>query len=316
LEIKVPFSHKLSWTFQEVLSRAKEILDQSPLLRERGTASAEAEVLLLHSYRAVFGNELSRLDLYLRAQEPVSPEIAQKVQSLCLERVSGKLLQHLTGEQSFLNHSYEVNSDVLVPRPETEMLAQLAIQRLSALTSSSFTGIEIGIGSGVLSTELLKSLNHLKMIATEVSPKAQEVAFRNAKKILGENKLQILLCQNALEVFEPFKREGRGHFADFLISNPPYLKKDSDETDAEVNLNEPHLALFAPEEDLLYFYRKIAEEADLYLKPHGIVFVELPHERAESIMGLFSRPKWDPKMECDLTGRNRFLIVELKNGQN
>ena len=151
------------------------------------------------------------------------------------------------------------------------------------------------------------------MVASEVSSGAIEWALRNAERILGPGasgveRLKIVRVQKAEEVLEPFSElSGR---VDFLVTNPPYLTRTLDEVDAHVMAHEPHEALFAPEGDPLYFYRKIAEEAKFYLKSHGVVFVELPHERALPIVEVFQNNGWNTELVLDLTQRNRVMIAQ------
>jgi release factor glutamine methyltransferase len=182
-----------------------------------------------------------------------------------------------------------------------------------------FLGIEIGIGSGVISVELLAEFPKLTMIASEFSQIAQSCARENAARILGgdakiEHRLKLLTPKNSLEVFEPFSSSLAQERSDFLITNPPYLVATSDEeVDLEVKDHEPHLALFSPPQDSVYFYRKLAEGAVHFLKPSGYLFAELPHERSNVIVDLFNEYNWETEIRLDLTGRERVLIARLRS---
>jgi release factor glutamine methyltransferase len=276
--------------FLEALEAAARILRGNPRLDERGSIATESEQLVSGAYRLVTGKSLNRSELLLRAREeyPAPAELER----LARRRASGELLQHVLGYQTFLEHEYEVGPEVLIPRPETEVLVSLAIEKLR----NPVAGFEVGIGSGAISIELLSRFPSLKMTATELTEVAASRARANARKILTDpSRLEILMAF-AEQVLEPFGERG----ADFLISNPPYLA-DPNEVDEDVIAHEPHTALFAPPRDPLYFYREIADVRV------SRVFLELPHERAEEIRKLFVEKGWRAELHQDLTARDRVL---------
>ncbi len=290
--------------FAEALRLARRLLSANTDLVRKGVVDTEAEQLVIAAFRRAGGKELTRAELYLRAGDLYPGAAGEQLIIYAAARAEGRLLQHLIGTQRFLEHEYEVGPDVLVPRPETELLAALAMEKLR----EPKVGLEIGLGSGVLSIELLARFPALEMIATELSRPAIDRARTNAQRLLGRtaSRLRVLEAGSPLEVCEPFLRAG-AHGAQFLISNPPYLASHA-ETDAEVLAHEPHEALFAPKEDSLHFYRKIAIDAPKLLAPGAQVFLELPHERAGEIRTLFE--DWnDPVLLRDLTGRERMLTA-------
>lgn len=238
------------------------------------------------------------------------------VKQASLKRSQGHPLQYLMGNQTFLNHRYEVGPGVLIPRPETEILVDFALKTLfseiQANTSRTYLGFEIGLGSGAISVELLCDLPQLKMIASEVSPVAREYAIKNSARILGTEKdrLTVQFVSDAENLF-PFEI-GTTHF-DFLISNPPYLSPE-DEIGSDVLNHEPHLALFPANADPLYFYRRIATESRDYLVPGGWIFLEIAHNRANETLALFENSNYDhARLVNDLTGRPRCLIAKTTN---
>jgi len=299
-------------TFYEARLKANEILSQSSFLVSRGSVQTESEQLVIASIRLTTGETVSRIELYARAKSAFPLSALDWLVQSARARVEGKPLQYLTGVQEFLSHEYEVGTGVLIPRPETEMLVLTALEYLKEPT----LGIEIGLGSGVISVELVSRLRHLKMVASEVSLEAKKYSDKNINNILkissltGERIKTVLTSQDA-DLFEPFEKNLHHCKADFVISNPPYLIQS--EAEAEVFLNEPHSALFAPSEDPFYFYRRIAQRAWDFLNPGGWVFLEVPHERASKIMKLFESARWKPqqtKLLNDLTGRPRILLTQ------
>lgn len=278
----------------------------------------EAELILLSVYRQITSKNLSRLDLLIRVQDLI-PSLTIEVEALCLAelRASGFPLQYLLGTQTFLDHEYQVGPGVLIPRPETEGLLLEAVNEMKIALSVPSLGFEVGLGSGILSIELLATFAGLKMVASEISPVAQGYAHKNAKQILGNQyseRLSIIQVTDPAEVLEPFSSTGL--LADFLISNPPYLDEEDclAEVEKQVLAHEPREALFPRKsEGVLHFYEEIASKAQHYLKPRGKVFLEIPHERSEAIADLFVLPKWKTRRVQDLSQRDRILCAELAN---
>jgi release factor glutamine methyltransferase len=297
-------------SFSDALRAAKQMLSASPELVAKGSIDAEAELLVTAAYRrSSQGRDLSRMELYARMQDRYPDDAGDRLLELAGTRAEGKPLQHLTGTQVFLDHEYEVGPDVLIPRPETEALVSLAIERLGKRSGSPRLGVEIGLGSGVISIELLSAFTSLRMIASELSPAASCRARANAASILaeGQGRLEIVSPASPLEVWAPISARLGDEAVDFIISNPPYLGT-SDLIEDEVRDHEPASALFAPEADLLHFYREIACHGAHSLAPGGWVFAEVAHERAEEARALFAEG-WSVELAPDLTGRNRVLIA-------
>ena len=302
-------------SFEEALKVAREILGASNELVAKGTIDTEAEQLVMAAVRTASGRMISRGELYLRIKDRYPDVAGEKLLSLAGTRAEGKPLQHLTGVQVFLEHEYEVGPDVLVPRPETEFLVVTALEQLAQAETAPLLGLEIGLGSGVISTELLSALPGLRMIASELTAEAEARARANARRILGDEpareRLKIVRASGPLEVWQPLDRELGGKKADFLISNPPYLAA-TDPIDEEVVRHEPATALFAPASDLLHFYREIAISGARYLRPGAYFFGELAPERSGEIVELFKKSAWSAQVLEDLAGRDRVLVATLK----
>ncbi|MBS1963486.1 MAG: peptide chain release factor N(5)-glutamine methyltransferase [Bdellovibrionales bacterium] len=310
-------AHPLPATFEEAIKMAQIILGTSPALAERGTIETESEQLVIGAYRSATGRgrTFGRNDLYVRVMDAFPKEAGEKLVVMANRRAHGEPLQYLLGYQYFLNHEYEVDKSVLIPRPETEILVYEVTQTLKRQMDQPKLGLEIGVGSGCVSIELLKLFPGLRMIATEVSEGAAAVARRNAAKILGgayADRFDVRLAGDGSEIYEPLEEAPwlKGIRADFIVSNPPYLANEK-EVDTDVLAHEPKGALFAPAGDPLYFYRKILEGAEAFLKPSGYVFFECPHERIDRIGGLFG-PDWKVDGFRDLNDRPRVLRAEWK----
>jgi release factor glutamine methyltransferase len=298
-------------TFEEALKISEQVLSQRAELVQRGVIQTESEQLVIGAYRKATGRSrtFSRNDLYMRVMEEFPKTAGILLVDYAQRRAEGQILQYILGYQYFFNHEYLVTSDVLVPRPETEILVLEVIKEFKRRVSGPTRGLELGLGSGIISIELLKSFSSLNMDATEVSTGAIAVAHQNAAKILGEESVSRLLIHQTRE------REGfeglslsKGTF-DFIVSNPPYLV-GAQETEQEVGAFEPHLALFAPVEDPLYYYRKLVEQSPTLLMSGGYLFCEIPHEREKEIIKLF-QSRYQTEVVLDLNERARVIKAKL-----
>jgi release factor glutamine methyltransferase len=295
------------------------ILRASTYMVARGSIETEAEQLVIGAFRRATGRgrTFGRDDLYVRVMETYPREAGETLVVMASRRAGGEPLQYLLGYQYFLNHEYEVDASVLIPRPETEILVYEVMQTFKRRIEQPTLGIEIGVGSGCVSIELLKMFPGLRIIGSELSEAAMAIAGKNARKILGdgfESRFEILRTADRDQVFEPFSHPAvrllpRNTRADFIVSNPPYLA--ANEADADVSNYEPRDALFAPAGDPLYFYRRIVDGAEAFLKPHGSIFFECAHERIEAIAKLFSKD-WTVTLFRDLTGRPRVIQAEWR----
>lgn len=302
-------------SFREAIGVARRTLEINHDLVQKQVIETEAEQLVVAAYRKATGKLLTRMELFTRITDRFPEEAGKQLLLMAGARASGKPLQHVTGYQFFLEHEYEVGPDVLVPRPETEFVVVTAITALKRRSEPPRLGVEVGLGSGAISIELLSQFTGLAIYASELTDGAAAIAERNASRILGDQenrgRLKILRSRESAEVWEPFARAGVAEKVDFIVSNPPYLIQ-ADPIDREVIDYEPFTALFAPETDPVYFYRAIAEGAQDRLRKGGQVFLEVPPERAQDVLALFPFPRWRSAVLKDLTDRDRMVIATLE----
>jgi release factor glutamine methyltransferase len=309
------FSRDLPHSFSEALRVAREILASNHRLVTQARVETESELIVTGAHRLATGENLSRSDLYFRMNDRIPEASGEKVLILSLKRAEGKPLQYVLGYTTFLNHEYQVNPNVLIPRPETEVLVTEALKILGPAKPA--LGLEVGLGSGIISIELLATITDLKMVATEISLSATQVVQLNASSILSEeasgqpSRLSILKPDSGLDVMKPFI-DGKIHGADFLISNPPYLDRNQKEFDQDVLESEPENALFPEGSDPLYFYKEIARHAPQVLKRGAYVFLEIASERAELTRAIFNADQWETTLAKDLNQRDRVLVSRLK----
>jgi release factor glutamine methyltransferase len=273
---------------------------------------AEARLILFYAIRKS-GVDLKGLsdlngDLNPDTKNIDFDHLLPEIQSIVTQRLSGLPLQHIIGKQFFYEHEYTVSPDVLIPRPETEILVEEIISYLNkkiveGTVQPSFRFAELGLGSGVISCEILSAFPSSHSTASEASLSAQTIAKINLETIVGplyKNRISILSAEQS-SAFEIFK----GQQFDLIVSNPPYLSVH-DEIETDVIQHEPYLALF-PFNHPNYFYENFSECGLSLLKSGGAAFFEIPHERADSIQSLFNPKHFTSEIISDLTGRPRVL---------
>ncbi len=284
------------------------ILEKSPY---RQSIEAEADLILFHVMRREYPHIKNLSDLRTLELKPSSKASMDAI-FFANDRAAGVPLQHVLGEQYFFNHDYQVNASTLIPRPETEILVHEAIQYAAETYGDiPFRFAELGLGSGIISAELLCHFKNATAVASELNPDAIQLAKQNLKNIVGESfaqRIQIIETPAASVGFELFT-----HFEPFqlILSNPPYVSS-LDEISQEVLQNEPGRALF-PErigghDNPDYFYENFLAHGQKILAPGGTAFFEVPHERAQSILVKFKNTGFNNvTLIPDLTGRDRVL---------
>lgn len=261
----------------------------------------QAELLLAHSMG------LKREGLYLRFPHQMAKEEEEKFKRLILRRVSGEPLQYLLGYQEFWSIQFKVDSRVLIPRPETEHLVEEAISILSKNNfESSPLVLELGTGCGAIAISLARELKGIRIIATDLSKEAIEVAKENAKDSGVIHQITFLVG-DLFEFFSPFKRP-----FDLILSNPPYIQdSEIDRLAREIKDHEPLIALKGGK-DGLDFYRRIISQAPRYLKKGGWLLLELGEGQGEKVSELFKSTGEfkNPILLKDLSGIERVIKAQ------
>ena len=297
----------------ELKNKILEIFKQAGKVK---SPEAEADQILFHVFRKAIPSVQSFSDLQLEssvfALDPITATaIELEAIQIARSRVAGAPLQHLLGYQYFFEHEYQVSPSVLIPRPETEILISAVIEACnSRFQNRPCIFAELGLGSGILSSEILAHFSSSRGFASEASAAAAALARKNLTSVLGtewSSRLQILVPEDPSVGFEIFKNDEK---FDLILSNPPYVSR-RDEIEKEVLDFEPHLALFPAgnhsQENPDYFYENFIKNADLLLNQNGIAFFEVPHERAETLMRKFVAAGFVTETIVDLNQRPRVL---------
>jgi len=262
-------------TVLELLNLSQEHLKKRDVEQPR----LEAELLLGH----ILGK--SRLELYLSYNSPLEQAEVDRYRELIRQRAEHKPIQYIIGETEFYGQKIKLNSNVLIPRPETELLPEKVIGFVNE-NSIFFTGeitiFDIGTGSGCIAVALAKKLAGVKIYASDISKEALKIARENAKTNGVSSKIKFL--EDDLE--HAFLESGIPQ-ADIVVSNPPYVsEKEMAELPPEVKDYEPLLALNGGVDGLDQIKRLIAAGPKL-LRPGGWLFLEIGWKQSENIGRLF-----------------------------
>jgi len=268
------------------------------------SAPLAAELLLMHVLQR------DRAWLYARPESELSPKNAVAYAELIERRSQGVPTQYLTGRQEFWGLEFEVGPGVLIPRPETEHVIEVALERLGMRRAEPLRIADVGTGSGCIAISLARELPRAEIIATDISTAALDYAQRNAARHGVSNRIQFLgadLLEAAMEA--PGRAETR---FDLIVSNPPYVgRNDAGSLPREVREHEPAEALFAGD-DGLEIYPALIDEAARKLAPSGILVLELGYNGAQYVGSLLSASQWtDLRVTRDLAGIERVVSARL-----
>jgi release factor glutamine methyltransferase len=275
-------------------------------LEARGVPSPAlaAELLLLHVLRR------DRAWLYAHPEDVLSATQLADYTDLIERRADGVPAQYLTGGPEFWGLEFEVNPSVLIPRPETEHLVEVALERLGARRGAPLCVADVGTGSGCLAVALARELPQARIVATDISPEALEVARHNATRHGVGDRIEML----RMDLLQSYLRadDGPGMLFDLIVSNPPYVgDAERASLPREVAEHEPHHALFAGENGLDFYPQLIAQAAKL-LRPGGLFVVELGYGLAERVDALIAEcAAWTSvSVTNELAGIPRVLAAE------
>jgi release factor glutamine methyltransferase len=276
-----------------------EALHQSTArLRSAGVDSPEhdAEVLLRHVL------DWDRSRLIADGAAPLAPEDETSYLRLVDERARRRPLQHLTGTQWFWNHEFRVTPDVLIPRPETELLVEAALELLRDVECPRV--VDVGTGSGCIALSLAAERTDAEIHATDISEPALAVARANAVRLGLDGRVAF----RRGDLLEPVGAlTGR---LDLVLSNPPYVSvAELPRLSPEVRLHDPHQALIPPG-DRLSVYRRLAPEAARLLRPGGGVAVEIGQGMEDEVVREMERASLRiSSVRPDLAGIPRVVIA-------
>ncbi len=277
-----------------------------------------AELLLMH----LLGRD--RAWIYAHPEYSLVSAEADKYRSLLERRCAGEPTQYLTGKQEFWGLEFEVTPAVLIPRPETEHVIEVALERLGeerGVRINMRTGAptpalriaDVGTGSGCIAVALARELPHANIVATDISGEALEVARRNAARHGASGRIQFIQTDLLSDLRDRLRIPNGGeNLFDMIVSNPPYVaRNDAAELQREVRDHEPSEALFGGPTGI-DMYERLIEQAAEFLAPRGVLVLELGYNCADGVRAILSRQGvWvNVSVTNDLAGIPRVIAAE------
>ena len=277
------------WTIGEIIEQTKQYLAKYEVSSPR----LDAEILLC----SILGQE--RIYLYVNFDQPLQKKEVDLYRELVLRRAKGEPIAYILGKKAFLNVELSVNKHVLIPRPETELLAEQAIKFCQECDKVSL--LDIGTGSGALVVSITHNCPNVTAVACDVSSEALAVAKENAAKYNLSERIEFVQS----DVYARLQ----GKKFSLIVSNPPYIiSKEIADLAREVQ-NEPVLALDGGE-DGLAVYRRIVQKGKDFLLQDGLLALEIGYNQAEALTELASEAKFvNVKVIKDYAGLDRIVLM-------
>lgn len=259
----------------------------------------ESESAALYS---IFVNKLVGFDKYLQRRfenHPLLESHIEDLEKVLSELKAGKPYQQILGETEFYGLKFSMDENVLIPRPETEELLELAIEKIkNNFQNKALKILDIGTGSGIIPIVLKKKFPDATVSAIDYSEKALKVAQKNA----DFHKVEIKF------IHQDYLNENLNQKYDIIISNPPYIGIDEEHEIADsVKDFEPKMALFSPTSNALVFYEKIAKDCKKYLSENGMIFLEINQKLGDETLQLYQEILANVHLMKDISGNDRFV---------
>lgn len=289
-------NHPELWTVRRILTWSVEYLSNKA--KELGmTAKLDVELLLA----SVLG--LDRMNLYLQLDRPLSKDEREAFKALLRRRADFEPVAYILGHKDFYRHRFKVDRHVLIPRPETELLVEMATLAMKDAVGSRI--LDVGTGSGCIAISLAAELPQCTVLGWDVSTSALEVAKANAVDLDVRNVSFVLQDARAIAGIS-------GVEFDLIVSNPPYIARSETELMNQGALKyEPEVALFAPDSSGTSFYELYASSYMPLLRPGGKIFLEIGFNQGAKVAHLFERAGWGKiKVSKDLSGHDRVVSAE------
>ena len=261
------------------------------LLRVSSLPALEARILLEH----VLG--WRRTELITRDDEELAEECVERFDVLAQRRAAGEPIAQIVGSREFFGLEFDVTPDVLIPRPETELLVEIALKKIAGIDTPRV--LDLGTGTGAIAVAIAFSHADARVCAVDRSAEALAVAARNALKLLGPDRPITLLESNWTEALDPALR------FELIVSNPPYIAQNDPHLSEGDLRFEPRTAL-TDEADGLAAIRTIVQTAPFFLATGGSLWLEHGYDQAADVRALLTaRGFSDVRSERDLAGIER-----------
>jgi release factor glutamine methyltransferase len=282
----------------KTFSIAQALVEGTLLLRKAGIEDARRDAAIL------LANLIGRDSTYLiaHAEREVTGTDVARYRDFIERRASGEPLQYINGHQEFFNLDFTVTPDVLIPRPETELLVETALELVGK--DDELRICDIGTGSGCIAISILYERPRANGIAVDISPAALTVAATNARRHDVDSRLK-LVASDCLAALHPLRTKFQ-----LIVSNPPYVVEETFETlQREVREHEPRGAL-TPGGDGLAMIRRLLTESPDFLTPRGHLLIEIGFDQHEAVTEMIDPQRWTLlDIRKDLQGIPRIVVL-------
>jgi len=277
----------------EVLSLSINYLQEKKVSCARRTV----ETLLMHILKK------TRMDLYTQFEYPLEEEELKKVREALKRASLHEPVEYILSQVEFYGSLFEVSPDVLIPRPETEILVDEAVKILLSVFREGEVLWDVCSGSGCIGLSIKKKIPSLQVTLSDISPAALLISKKNASSLGVEVEFKLG------DLLAPFA----GQKAKYIFCNPPYIaEREYKDLQPSVRDYEPKVALVGGEEGV-ELYAKLAKELPTYLFPGGKVFFEIGTGQGERLKELFSDSCWVKRdLFFDYAGHERFFFLEIE----
>lgn len=275
------------WTIIDVLNWGKSFFEEKDVDSPR----LSMELILCNVL------DSTRLDIYTGFDKPLNKSELAKIRENVLERAKGRPLQHIIGKTCFIDYDIKCSSNALIPRPETEFLADWAIKDYKKSEPKNI--LDIGTGSGCLAIALAAGFKDAKVFAIDISQEALLLAKENAEL----NNIDNIYFKN-IDILQQTAKHNK---FDIIISNPPYIPLDEyNALESVVKDHEPKISL-TDDNDGMTFYRRYADIFFDMLSDNGSFYLEFGHDQAEAVEKLFQNKGFQLEIRKDLAGIKRMM---------
>lgn len=283
----------------------KEVLDKTTtFFKAKGFLSPrlDAELILAH------GLGLERLQLYLKFDQPLKEPELEKLRDFVKRRTTGEPIAYILGKKDFYKNSFVVNKAVLIPRPETETLVEMAANFIETKKPfETFNVLDIGGGSGCIGISLAKEFPEISVTIIEKSNEAADVIKENISLNQVNNVTVYNLDADDIEGFVEEYSTGHPEF-DLIVSNPPYIDIEDKDVEDNVRKFEPQDALFAPDKGYV-FLKNWANKYSSLLNENGKMIFEMGYTQGDAILDHLTKLNIfkSVKIKKDLADKDRFI---------